>query len=176
MEKRNKFTLTLVTSFILIYAILAVVETVSLSSKTVDEAFEKFIKGELKSENEIGDKVVYPYGDGDYELVIYEMGGHISLVQFEKGLFGWIRTFYSHDKNGGYSYSNNNNELFHGVIPKDIVTKTKSVKVNNIDAEIITLNDKVKVWIMINDEGDKHDFDNIYVNFLDNDGKVIGEI
>ena len=39
MEKRNKFILTIVTSFILIFLILAVVETVSLSSKTVDEAF-----------------------------------------------------------------------------------------------------------------------------------------
>ena len=175
MEKRNKFILTLVTSFILIFAILAVVETVSLSSKTVDEAFEKFIKGELKSENEIGDKVVYPYGDGDYDLVIYEMDGHISLVQFEKGLFGWKQKYYSNDKNGGYSYSNNN-ELFHGVIPKDVVTETKNVKVNNLDAEIISLNDREKVWIMIKDEGKNYDLDNINVKFLDNDGKVIGEI
>ena len=175
MEKRNKFILTLVASIILIFAIIAVVETVSLSSKTVDKAFEKFIKSELKTKNEISDKVVYPYGDGDYGLVVYEMDGHISVVQFEKGLFGWKQKYYSHDENEGYSYSNNS-ELFHGVIPKDIVTKTKSVKVNNLDAKIITLNDKTKVWVMTKNKLNKDNFDTIYVNFLDNDGKVIGEI
>ncbi|MEK4535848.1 MULTISPECIES: hypothetical protein [Peribacillus] len=181
MGKRTKATLIFVTTIVFIYAILAIIETVNLSSKTADEAFEKFINSEFKTEvaqNEIGDKEFYRIGN--YTFVPFEVGNNVSLVQFEKGIFGWKLSYYSQDENGGYSYSSvvdelNGDILLHGVIPKDIVTKTKTIKVNGKDADIVMLNDKAGIWIMMNNNNQEN-FDNIKIEFLDNVGNIIGKM
>ncbi|WP_216831402.1 hypothetical protein [Alkalihalobacterium elongatum] len=139
-EKTSKITLIFVTLIVFIYAILAIIETVNLSSKNVDQAFETFIASEFKTEvaqNEIGDKEFYE--KDNYTFVPFEFGNHVSLVQFEKGIFGWKLSYYSYATNKDYSYSSvvdrlAGDILLHGVIPEDIVTETKSVAVNGIDA------------------------------------------
>ncbi|WP_164669976.1 hypothetical protein [Virgibacillus doumboii] len=176
MGKRKKATLIFVTTIIFIYGIFAVIETINLSSKTVDEAFEKFINSEFKTDgaqNEIGDKAFYRVDN--YTFVPFEVGNNVSLVQFEKGIFGWKRKYYSHNENGDYSYSSvqsSKNNLFHGVIPKDLVTETKNIKVNGIDAEIIMLNDKAGIWIMMNDNNEDN-LNNINIDFLNAGGNVV---
>jgi hypothetical protein len=181
MGKRTKATLIFVTSIVFIYAIFAVIETVNLSSKTVDEAFEKFINSEFKTEvaqDEIVDKEFYR--NGNHTFVPFEVGNNVSLVQFEKGIFGWKLSSYSHDRNEGYSYSSvvdeiNGDILLHGVIPKDIVTETKTIKVNGKDADIIMLNDKAGIWIMMSNNNQEN-LDNISIEFLDNVGNIIGKM
>lgn len=181
LGKRTKTISIFVISMIFIYAIFASIETVNLSSKTVDEAFEKFINSEFKTEvaqNEIGDKEFYRIGN--YTFVPFEVGNNVSLVQFEKGKFGWKQTYYSQGEDRGYSYSSvvdelNEDILLHGVIPKDIVTETKTIKVNGIDADIVMLNDKTRIWILMNNNNQKN-FSNINIDFLDNVGNIIGKI
>ncbi|MGE7661296.1 hypothetical protein ACQKL6_06190 [Peribacillus sp. NPDC097197] len=181
MGKRTKTILIFVISIILIYAIFASIETANLSSKTVDEAFEKFINSEFKTEvaqNEIGDKEFYRIGN--YTFVPFEVGNNISLVQFVKGKFGWKEKYISRGENRGYSYSSvvdklNEEILLHDVIPEDIVTETKTVRVNGIDADIVMLNDKTRVWIVMNNNHLKK-FSNINIDFLDNVGNVVGKI
>jgi uncharacterized protein YdgA (DUF945 family) len=181
LGKRTKTISIFVISMIFIYAIFASIETVNLSSKTVDEAFKNFINGEFKTEvaqNKIGDKEFYRIGN--YTFVPFEVGNNVSLVQFEKGIFGWKQTYYSQEEDRGYSYSSvvdelNDDILLHGVIPKDIVTETKTIKVNGIDADIVMLNDKTRIWILMNNNNQKN-FSNINIDFLDNVGNIIGKI
>ena len=181
MGKRTKATLIFVPSIVFIYAIFAIIETVNLSSKTVDETFEKFINSEFKTEvaqTEIVDKEFYR--NGNHTFVPFEVGNNVSLVQFKKGIFGWKLSYYSHDRNEGYSYSNvvdelNGDILLHGVIPKDIVAETKTIKVNGKDADIVMLNDKAGIWIMMNNKNQEN-FDNIKINFVDEVGNVIAEM
>ncbi|WP_059170262.1 hypothetical protein [Bacillus sp. FJAT-27445] len=181
MGKRTKTISILAILIIFIYAIFAINEEVSLSSKTVDEAFEKFINSEFMAEvakNKIGDKEFYRIGN--YTFVPFEVDNNVSLLQFEKGIFGWKQTYFSHGENGGYSYSSvvdvlNGDILLYGVIPKDIVTETKTIKVNGIDADIIMLNDKTGIWILIKNNSQKN-FANITINFLDNVGNIIGKM
>ncbi|MDQ7862064.1 hypothetical protein RCO48_17065 [Peribacillus frigoritolerans] len=95
---------------------------------------KKFINSEFKTkvaQNEIGDKEFHRIGN--YTFVPFEVGNNVSLVQFEKEKFGWKQTYYSQDEDRGYSYSSvvddlNEDILLHGVIPKDIVTETKTIK------------------------------------------------
>lgn len=180
MGKRKKITLIIGISIIFIYAIFAIIETVNLSSKTVDEAFEKFINSEFKTkvvQNEIGDKEFYRKGSSTF--VPFEISDNVSLVQFEKGVFGWKRTYYSHNSNDDYSYSTVVDELsgdilLHGVIPKDVVTEIKTIKVNGKDADIIMLNEKTGIWLMMNDN--KDNFNNIKIDFLDDVDNVVAEM
>jgi len=180
MGKRTKVTLIIITSIIFIYAIFAIIETVNLNSKTVDEAFGKFISSEFKTEdaqNQIGDKEFYIKGNSVF--VPFEVGDNVSLVQFEKGVFGWKRTYYSHSSNEGYSYSTvvdelNGDILLHGGLPKDIVTEIKTIKVNGKDADIVMLNDKTGIWLMMNDN--KDNFINIKIDFFDEVGNVVAEM
>lgn len=181
LGKRTKTILIFVISIILVYAIFASIETANLSSKTVDEAFEKFINSEFKTEvaqNEIGDKEFYRIGN--YTFVPFEVGNNISLVQFVKGKFGLKEKYISQGENRGYSYSSvvdklNEEILLHGVIPEDIVTETKTVRVNGIDADLVILNDKTKFWLLMNNNN-QIKFSNINIDFLDNVGSVVGEI
>ncbi|MUK87894.1 hypothetical protein GMD78_05710 [Ornithinibacillus sp. L9] len=181
MVNPKKVTLVFVTMIIFIYAFLAIIETIHISSSTVDEAFEKFINSEFKTESardKIGDKASYRYDD--YAIIPFEVGNDVSLVQFKKGLFGWKIDFYSHNSNKGYSYSSMVDEssgeiLLHGVIPRDIVTSTKNIKVNGIDADIFMLNDKAGIWLMTNNKN-KENFDNIKIDFIDEVDNVIGEM
>jgi hypothetical protein len=179
MGKSKKVTLIIGTTIIFIYSIFAIKETISLSSKTVDEAFEKYINSEFKTEvaqKEIGDKEYYRTGNSAF--VPFEVSDKVSLVQFEKGVFGWKRAYYSHNNNEGYSYSTvvdgNGDILLHGVIPRDIVTEIKTVKVNAHDADIIMLNDKTGIWLMMNEN--KNNFNNIKISFLDEGGNVVAEM
>jgi hypothetical protein len=109
------------------------------------------------------------YRKGNSAFVPFEVSDKVSLVQFEKGLFGWKRTYYSHNSNEGYSYSTvvdgNENILLHGIIPKDIVTEIKTIKVNGHDADIIMLNDITGIWLMMDEN--KGNFNNIKITFLD---------
>lgn len=180
MGKRKKVILIIGTSIISIYAIFTIIETINLSSKTVEEAFEKYINSEFKTEvaqNEIGKKAFYRNGKSVF--VPFEVNGNVSLVQFEKGLFGWKRTYYSHNNNEDYSYSTVVDEIYgdillHGVIPKDIVTEIRTIKVNGNDTDIIMLNDKTGIWLMMNDN--KDNFNNIKIDFLDEVGNVVAEM
>lgn len=179
MGKPKKVTLIIGTTIIFIYAIFSIMEAVSLSSKTVDEAFKKYINSEFKTEvaqKEIGDKEFYRKGNSAF--VPFELIDKVSLVQFEKGVFGWKRTYYSHNSNEDDSYSTvvngNGDILLHGVIPRDIVTEVKTIKVNGHDADIIMLNDKAGIWLMMNENKDK--FNNIKINFLDEVGNVVAEM
>ena len=179
MGKRAKATF--VTSIVLIYVILAIIETVNLSSKTVDEAFEKFLNSEYKNEtveNKIVGKEVYRNGNSTF--VAFEVGNEVSLVQFVKGIFGWKLSYHSRDRNEGYGYSNfvdeiNGDIILHGIIPRDIVTETKTITVNGEDANIVMLNEKVGIWLMMN-KINKENFDNIQINFVDEVGNVIAEM
>lgn len=178
MVKRKRLVLTLILAIIFICAVFALFEQISLSSKTIDVAFVKFINNEFSesTSNNIGDKSFYQIENDIF--VPFEVGDDVSLVQFEKGIFGWKQKYYSHNKNGGYSYSSSqsdDNNLFHGIIPKDIVTETSNIKVNGLDAETIMLNNNTGVWIMMadNDSDGEHDFNKISVDFLDKDGNVI---
>ncbi|MBT2695737.1 hypothetical protein [Bacillus sp. ISL-55] len=180
MGKRKKATIIIGTSIIFIYVIFAIIETVNLSSKTVEEAFEKFINSEFKTEvsqNAIGNKVYYRKGKSVF--VPFEVNNNVSLVQLEKGVFGWKRTYYSLNSNEGYSYSTfidelNGDILLHGVIPKEVVTEIKTIKVNGNEADIVMLNEKSKIWLMMNDN--KDNFNNIKIDFLDEVGNVIAEM
>ncbi|CEG27203.1 hypothetical protein [Bacillus sp. B-jedd] len=179
MGKSKKVTLIIGTTLIFIYALFAVEETISQRSKTVEEAFEKYINSEFKIEvtqKEIGDKAFYR--KGKFAFVPFELSDNVSLVQFEKGLFGWKRTYYSHNSNEGYSYSTvvdgNGDILLHGVIPRDIVTEIKTIKVNGHDADIIMLNDNTGIWLMINEN--KNNFKNIKISFLDKVGNTVAEM
>ncbi|MFV8830359.1 hypothetical protein [Alkalihalobacterium sp. APHAB7] len=181
MRKRTKAVFIFVTFIVFIYAIFAVVETVHLSSKTVEGAFEKFINNDINTEgvqNEIGDKEFYQ--NGNYTFVPFVVDDNVSLVQFEKGIFGWKRIYYSHNRNEGLSYSTVVDELkgdilIHGVIPKEIVTQTKIIQVNGIDAEIILLNDISGIWILL-DNKIQGNFGSIQIEFLDEFGNVIAEM
>ena len=172
MGKRTKKIAFYVISMIVTYAIFASIESAKLSSKNVDEAFEKF-KNEFV-ETKIGDKEFY--GIGNSIFVPFEVGNTVSLVQFEKGIFGWKPIYYSQDEDRGSSYSSvvDGDILLHGVIPKDIEAETKTIKVNGIEADIVRINDKTRVWIMINNK--PKNFSNINIDFLDNDGHIISEI
>lgn len=178
MGKHMSVTLIIGTLIIFIYAIFAIIETVNLSSKTVDEAFEKYINGEFKAEvarNEIGNKEFYRKGESVF--VPFEVNDKVSLVQFEKGVFGWKRAYYSNNNNGSYSYSTvvgNEDILLHGVIPTDIVTEIKTIKVNGNVADIVMLNDKTGFWLMMNDN--KDNFIEIKIDFLDEVGNVVAEM
>lgn len=178
--KSKKVTVIIGTLIIFLYALFAILETVSVSSKTVNEAFEKYINSEFKIEvaqNEIGDKEFYRKGNSAF--VPFEVSDKVSLVQFEKGVFGWKQTYYSNNSNNDYSYSTvvdeiNGGILLHGVIPRDIVTEIKTIKVNGINADIIMLNDKTGIWLMVNNN--KANFNNIKIAFLDKIGNVVAEM
>ncbi|CAM3878805.1 hypothetical protein [Mesobacillus thioparans] len=179
MGKSKKVTLIIGATIILIYAIFAIADTVSQSSKTVDEAFERYINSEFKTEvvqKEIGDKKFYRKGHSTF--VIFEVSDKVSIVQFEKEVFGWKRTYYSDNRNEGDSYSTvvdgNGDILLHAVIPRNIVNEIKTIKVNGHDADIIMLNDKTGIWLMMNEN--KDNFNNIKISFLDEVGNVIAEM
>lgn len=172
MRSRTKTITFYVISTIVTYAIFASIESATLSFKTVDEAFEKF-KNEFVHA-EIGDKEFYRIGNSTF--VPFEVGNSVSLVQFEKGIFGWKPTYYSHDEDRGSSYTSlvDGDILLHGVIPKDIVAETKTIKVNGVEADIVRLNDKTSVWILMSNK--PKNFSNRNIDFLDNDGQIISEI
>ena len=172
MRSRTKTISFYVISMIVTYAIFASIESAKLSSKTVDEAFEKF-KNEFV-QTEIGDKEFYRIGNSTF--VPFEVGNTVSLVRFEKGIFGWKPTYYSHDEDRGSSYTSfaDGDILLHGVLPKDIVAETKTIKVNGIEADIVRLNDKTSVWILMNNK--PKNFSNRNIDFLDKDGQIISEI
>ncbi|WP_102026887.1 hypothetical protein [Salirhabdus sp. Marseille-P4669] len=176
MERRTKATLIFVTSIVSIYVIFAMIETANLSSKTVDEAFGKFINGEFKTEvaqNEIDKEF---YRKGNYTFVPFEFEDSVSLVQFEKGIFGWKKSYHSHYKNRDYSHSGfygDGESLFHGIIPKDIVSETKTIKVNGKNADIVMLNNEIAIWIIMDIQ---NNFDNLNIDALDKFGNVIAEL
>ncbi|GAM12472.1 hypothetical protein [Mesobacillus selenatarsenatis] len=180
MGNRKKATIIIGTSIIFIYVIFAIIETINLGSKTVDEAFEKYMNSEFKTEvaqNAIGNKEFYRKGKPVF--VPFEVNDNVSLVLFEKGVFGWKRTYYSNNSNEGYSYSTfvdelNGEILLHGVIPKDIVTEIKAINVNGNEADIVMLNDKTGIWLMMNDN--KDNFNNIKIDFIDEVGNVVAEM
>ncbi|KMY43926.1 hypothetical protein AC622_06395 [Bacillus sp. FJAT-27916] len=172
MRSRTKTISFYVISMIVTYAIFASIESAKLSSKTVDEAFEKF-KNEFV-QTEMGDKEFYRIGNSTF--VPFEVGNSVSLVRFEKGIFGWKQTYYSHDEDRGSSYTSivDGDILLHGIIPKDIVAETETLKVNGIEADIVRLNDKTSVWIFMNNK--PKNFSNRNIDFLDKDGQIISEI
>ena len=172
MGKRIKTISFYVISMIVSYTIFASIESAKLSSKTVDEAFERF-KNEFV-QTEIDYKAFYRIGNSTF--VPFEVGNYVSLVQFEKGIFGWKPTYYSHDEDRGSSYSSfvDGDILLHGIIPKEIVAETKTLKVNGIEADIVRLNDQTSVWILMNNT--PKNFSNINIDFLDSDGHIISEI
>ena len=153
------------------YTIFASLESAKLSSKTIDEAFERF-KNEYV-QTEIDYKAYYQIGNSTF--VPFEVGNYVSLVQFEKGIFGWKPTYYSHDEeDASYSSFVDGDILLHGVVPKDIVAETKTIKVNGIEADIVRLNDQTSVWILMNNT--PKNFSNINIDFLNIDGHIISEI
>ncbi|MGM9930887.1 hypothetical protein [Pradoshia sp.] len=173
MGKRTKTIALNILAIIILYALFASIGEVRQSSKTVDEAFEKFKKEFVYSE--ISDKQFYLIENSTF--LLFEAGNTVSLVQFEKGIFGWKPTYYSHDEDRGLSYSSSfdfGEALLHGVIPEEITNETNTVKVNGIEADIVKLNDKTRVWILINNK--PKNFSNINIDFLDKDGHIISEI
>lgn len=79
MRKRSKAAFIFIVSVLTIFAVFACIDTVSPHSQTVDKAFEKFIKSELKMEaaqSEIGEKVYYQ--NGDYTFILFEIGAEVS--------------------------------------------------------------------------------------------------
>jgi len=184
MIKRKRVILTFFIAIIFTYGIFAVIETINLSSKTVEEAFEKFLNSEFQDrvQQDIGNRAFYQFDDD--ALVPFEVGDQVSFAEFEKGIFGWKQVYYSQDNNEDYSYSmieSDESILFHGVIPADIIADTQTIWVNGINAEIIMLNSNTGVWVMpidkITDNSDsQQDVTNIPVKFLDKKGNVIGEI
>jgi len=181
MRKRTKGILIFVATIAFIYALLAMIEQVNLSSETAEEAFEQFINSEFKTEaaqNEIGDKTFYRIGN--HTFTPFEVGNDVAFVQFEKGIFGWKQSYYSREENEAYSYSRagderNGETLLHGVIPEDIVTETETIKVNGKDANRVMLNDQAGIWLMIKKDNQETP-DNMRIEFLDNDGNIIGKI
>ncbi|WP_088036006.1 hypothetical protein [Evansella clarkii] len=181
MRMRSKAAFIFIVSVLTIFAVFACIDTVSPHSQTVDKAFEKFIKSEHKMEaaqSEIGEKVYYQ--NGDYTFILFEIGAEVSLVQFEQGIFGWVWTSFSRDRNEGYSYSAavdylNGESLLHGTIPKDIVAETRTITVNGAEADIVMLNDKTGIWIMVNAPYPE-DIDDFKIEFLDEGGNLIAQM
>lgn len=142
-----------------------------------DAAFEKYISNEFLLESnrdKIGNKEFYK--KDNIVFVPYEFGDKVYFAQFYKGMFGWRLTSSDRSGNGGYSYSSDvdtlsNEILMYGVIPEDIVAETNSIKVNGTDADIIMLDDKKFVWVMMNDN--KENFNDVQIDFLDKAGNVI---
>jgi len=180
MWKGKNTTLIFILSIISIYGAFAIIETIKLSSKTVDEAFETFVNNEFQTEaarNDIGDKEILRIGN--YAFVPFEVGDHVSFVHFEKGLFGWKRRSYTRKPNDGYSYAGSYDEIneeivLHGVLPKDAGTEIRTIKVNGNVADIVKLNDKDRVWIYMNNQD--VNFNSLRIKFFDEVGNVVREI
>lgn len=177
MEILRKASLIIATSIVFIYTISAIIELRNQSSKTLDAAFEKYINNEFLLESnrdKVGNKEFYK--KDKIAFVPYEYGDKVYFAQFYKGIFGWRLTSSDRSGNGGYSYSSDVNNIskdiiVYGVIPEDIVAETTSIIVNGTDADIIMLDDKKYVWVMMNDK--KENFSNVQINFLDQTGNVV---
>lgn len=115
MVSGKKRILVLVSSILLVYALFAIIETVNLNSKTVDEAFIKFTESQ-SLKNKIVDKAVYTIDN--IAFVPFKTGNQVSMVIFVKGWFGWEMKEYSRKlQSGGTDYSSDM-DLYYGIIQK----------------------------------------------------------
>ena len=183
MKINKKVTIIFLTIFILLYITIALVETINLSSKNVNEAFEKFVDSELATDrfnkSEICNKVIHSI-DENNTFVILELNKDVAIVQFKKGLFGWKLKHFNYNTNKGLSYSgvNSSNEhQYYGIIPENLFADTQMVKVNDMTAKIIKLNEKTGFWYLISkNKGNNDNFDNINIYFLNFDREVIKKL
>jgi hypothetical protein len=180
LNKRNvlvsKIAFILAIIVFLVYVICGINETINLSSRTVDIAFEKFLKTDFKTnyqslqnEDFVNKKV---YRTKKFAVVPFEVGNQVSIVVFQKGLFGWKMMEFSHNQQSlGYSYSSDS-PLIYGIIPENLASKTHILKVNGKEAKIIKLNQKTKVWLFINKDLKQLRESNT-IRLLDYNGNVI---
>lgn len=180
LNKRNslvsKIAFILAIIIFLVYVICGINETINLSSRTVDIAFEKFLKTDfetnyqsLQNDDILNKKV---YRTKNFAFVPFEVGNQVSIVVFQKGLFGWEMLEFSYNQDsGGYSYSSDR-PYFYGLIPKNLAPKTYVIKVNGKEARIIKLNPATKVWVFIN-QNIKQIKESNTIRLLDNNGNVI---
>jgi len=179
-NKINKivFAITLGVWMILFYAIMGIVETVNLSSNTVEEAFEKFVDEKFGSNsNQTIKKEQKVYRRGNLIIVPFIIGEKLAFVEFQKGIFGWMQKRYTHsysDNDDGYSATDDSNgdKILYGVIPKNILKQVKNIKVNGIYADIINVNGDKAFWLLVSIPDL---YKNIKIEFLDGNGKVLAQ-
>jgi len=181
MGKGNKATLIFVSTIIIIYVILAIIETMSISYKTVDEAFENFLESHFNIDDFPDDRVQGKefYNVGDDMFVPFEVDDNLSVVTFENGWFGW--------KFNGASFNIDNNmdfsgeiigdkEIIYGRIPENIFVETDRVMVNDSFAKTIKLNADTGVWLIVKrDSENQDDTERINIQFIDGNGYEIDE-
>jgi len=181
MDKGNKATLIFVSTIIIIYVILAIIETMSISYKTVDEAFENFLESHFNIDDFPDDRVQGKefYNVGDDMFVPFEVDDNLSVVTFENGWFGW--------KFNGASFNIDNNmdfsgeiigdkEIIYGRIPENIFVETDRVMVNDSFAKTIKLNADTGVWLIVKrDSENQDDTERINIQFIDGNGYEIDE-
>ncbi|WP_157888198.1 hypothetical protein [Bacillus marinisedimentorum] len=160
---------------------MAVIETITLSFDTVDEAFSDFLgKEHGVDEKRIEGKAYYQVDNQIY--IPYMVNSNTSMARFNRKRFGWQYKGVSHYTNeAGQSFSSSRNELngeivVHGLIPKKMIDDIETVKVGNLEAEVIQISEKTAVWLLITDSRLLDSIEEITVSFLDIKGDVLGSI
>ncbi len=181
MSRRRKITLILVALILSGYATMAIVETFTLSFDTVDEAFSDFLGKEHGIGYEgIEGKAYYQVDNQVY--VPYVVNNNTSLARFNKGRLGWQYKGVSHYTNkAGQSFSLSRNELngetvVHGLVPKKMIDDIETVKVGNLEAEVIQINEKAAIWLLVTNSLLMDSIEEITVSFLDRKGDGLGSI
>lgn len=180
MSKRIKVSLVILGLIIVVYSFMAFRETAILSYNTVDEAFNDFlvkIHGiEDRGDKELGE--IAHYEVNNYVFVAYLINNNLSLAQFEKGKLGWQWGNVSNNMNANESskYTKvdhlKNEIIMYGIIPEKIIEDVQQVKVDSFNANIISLNEKIGLWILVS-TSNIHSINNINIEYLSSSGNAI---
>lgn len=180
MLDRKKLFIILLGIFITGYGTLAIIETLNMNFDTVEEAFEDFLMEEHENAAVASSAVnnSSSYEDDKYAFIAYGVNNKIAVVHFEEGIFGWSwrgisRYNYEARSSLSSSISRSDDEVtINGVIPDKISNEVVKVKVWNEEAEILELDDNVRVYILHMNVG-KENAENIQVRFFDENGEEI---
>ncbi|SDN64584.1 hypothetical protein [Alkalicoccus daliensis] len=180
MLDRKKLFIIFLGIFVTGYGTLAIIETLNMNFDTVEEAFEDFLMEEHESEalaSSAANNSSY-YEDDKYTFVAYEVNNKIAVVHFEEGIFGWswrgVSRYDSEVRSSLNSsiWQSEDEITIHGVIPDTISNKVVKVKAGNEEAEILELDDNLRVYILHINEGTEES-ENIQVRFFDENGEEI---
>ena len=162
LVERKYFTLIFVSAFIFIYVIFAVIETMSISYKTPDEAFASYLESTFNTDDFPEEKIQAKefHRVGDDLFVPYKVDDSLSVVSFENGWFGWkmrSATTYIDEDNLFLNMVIGDKQIIYGLIPENLFTETEVVMVNDSFADTIELDADTGLWLFVNNDFEDHD-------------------